>query len=96
MSDDEEEEEDAHRDIDPSLYENFFHVVVGEDNIYIEDPLYVNESGWTALHTCCMSLATVNAGVRLIEETIRLGGNLEQKTTAGPGTFNKGWTALHM
>lgn len=78
------------------VYEKFFSVTVGDDKIYLEDPLYVNESGWTALHTCCMSFMTVPAGLALIDETIRLGGSLDGKTTAGPGTFNKGWTPLQM
>jgi len=43
-----------------------------------------------------MSFATVGAGIALIEETIRLGGDINAKTIVGPGNFNKDWTALHM
>ena len=94
-SEDDDDDEDAPPP-NPADYEHFFKVVVNGDTVYIEDPLFVNESGWTALHTCCMSLSTVKAGVDLIEEMIRLGGSLETRTKFGPGTFNKGWTALQM
>lgn len=93
---DDDDENDTPDVADPAVYEKFFHVKVGEDNIYIEDPLYVNESGWMALHSCCMSLSTVEAGLKLIDEIVGQGGNLNQKTLAGPGSFNKGWTPLHM
>jgi len=43
-----------------------------------------------------MSITTVQAGIALIEETLRQGGSFEIKTKAGPGTFNKDWTALQM
>ena len=76
--------------------EKIFHVVVGSDKIYIEDPLIVNPSGWTPLHACCMSFLTVPAGIKIIDETVRRGGYLDVKTEVGPGTFNKGWTPLHM
>ena len=73
-----------------------FCVDVGSDKIYIEDPLVVNESGWTPLHACCMSFLTVPAGLKLIEEITRRGGYLDIPTKIGPGTFNKGWTPLQM
>jgi hypothetical protein len=63
---------------------------------YIEDPLAVNEAGWTPLHACCMSITTVQAGYAIIEQILRQGGSFEAKTKAGPGTFNKDWTALQM
>ncbi len=94
-SDDEEDE----LDYEPpprSQYEHFFKVLVGADEIYIENPLSENECGWTPLHACCMSLSTVQAAFALIDETSRLGGNFETKTISGPGTFNRGWTPLHM
>ncbi len=94
-SDDEDNDEDAPPP-HPEEYEHFFKVVVNGDEVYIEEPLCANESGWTALHTCCMSLSTVKAGLELIAETLRLGGNFETKTILGPGTFNKGWTPLQM
>jgi hypothetical protein len=92
------EDEDAGDEAqpDPADYEHLFKVVVNGDNIYLEQPLQENEAGWTPLHSCCMSLATVNAGLALIEETVRRGGSFEVKTGHGPGTFNKGWTALQM
>ena len=93
---DDEEETNTDYVPDPSEYEHFFKVKVGDDTIYIEDPLMENAAGWTALHTCCMSLQTVNAGLLLIEEMLRRGGHLDTKTVAGPGTFNRGWTALQM
>lgn len=93
---DDDEEDEEYREADPADYAHFFHVKVGDDTIYIEDPLAENEAGWTALHTCCMSLQTVNAGLLLIEEMVRRGGHFNSKTKTGPGTFNKGWTALQM
>lgn len=73
-----------------------FKVNVGDDIIYIENPIAANQSGWTPLHACCMSFLTVPAGLALIDETVRLHGSLDGKTVAGPGNFNKGWTPLHM
>lgn len=81
---------------DPLDYEHFFSVQLGEDTIYLEDPLTVNEAGWNALHTCCMSFLTVPAGLKIIDEMVRQNGSLDKKTLYGPGSFNKGWTALHM
>lgn len=96
-SDDEgDEEEQFEFTADPNIYERFFKVTVNGDDIYIENPIAENDSGWTPLHTCCMSISTASAGLALIEETIRLGGNFETKTKVGPGTFNKGWTPLQM
>jgi len=98
-SDEENEEdtaEEATLEPDLSVYGHFFKVSVGEDDIYLEDPLHENDAGWTPLHACCMSLSTVEAGLAIIEETIRRGGSLDVKTKFGPGTFNKGWTALQM
>jgi hypothetical protein len=94
--DDEDDDDDDDAPPNPSDYEHFFKVVVNGDDIYLEDPLMVNDSGWTALHTCCMSLSTVQAGLDLIDETVRLGGNFETKTIFGPGTFNRDWTPLLM
>lgn len=99
---DEENEEDSTaaaaelNEPDPAVYGRFFKVSVGEDDIYLEDPLHENDAGWTPLHACCMSLTTVEAGLSIIEETIRRGGSLDVRTKFGPGTFNKGWTALQM
>jgi hypothetical protein len=91
-----DEEDDNYVEPDPSRYQHFFKVRVNGDDIYLEDPLEVNEAGWTPLHTCCMSLGTVQAGLDLIEETKRLGGTFETRTLNGPGNFNKGWTPLQM
>mmetsp|Transcript_37694 Transcript_37694/g.27782 ORF Transcript_37694/g.27782 Transcript_37694/m.27782 type:complete len:652 (+) Transcript_37694:152-2107(+) len=93
---DDEEDDNEEAEPDPSEYAHFFKVTVNGDEIYLENPTEANEAGWTPLHTCCMSLATVSAGIALIDETIRRGGDLEVKTIYGPGTFNKGWTALQM
>lgn len=87
-----EEEDEA----DPNVYSQFFRIDVGNDIIYLEDPAYLNDSGWNALHTCCMSFSTVEAGLKLIEELVRIGEELDHKTINGPGSFNSQWTALHM
>lgn len=92
----EEEEEDENYEPNPADYAHFFHVRAGGDTVYIEDPLQENEAGWTPLHACCMSLQTVEAGMELIEEMARRGGHFDTKTVSGPGTFNRGWTALQM
>ncbi len=95
-SDEDENDNDYNNYVNPSQYEHFFNVVVGEDTVYLENPLFVNECGWQALHTCCMSFLTVNAGIALIDETVKQGGSLDLKTFVGPGTFNKGWSPLQM
>ena len=92
MIEDTVEEDEA----DPNVYGQFFQVEVGNDIIYLEDPAYLNDSGWNALHTCCMSFSTAKAGLKLIEEYVRIGENLDHKTINGPGGFNSQWTALHM
>lgn len=94
--DSDSDDEDDQNIPDESGYSHFFSVVIGEDRIYLEDPLLVNEGGWTALHTCCMSFICVPAGISLIDEIVRLRGNLNAKTIHGPGTFNSEWTYLHM
>lgn len=93
MGDDSDDDDDEKN---PADYEHFFHVKVGDDTVYIEDPLGENDLQWTPLHTCCMSFVTVQAGLALIEEYERSGASLETATLAGPGTFNSRWTALHM
>ena len=88
---------DVHRrDETGEDYKDFFYVDVGADKIYLEDPCFVNESGWTALHSCCMSFSTVAAATKLIDEFVRRGQSLDDKTEHGPGSFNRQWTALHM
>ena len=93
---DDDDDDESELPPDPAQYENMFNVQVGEDVIYIEKPIEPNPAGWTPLHSCCMSFLTVPAGHKLIDEMIRRGASLDMKTNAGPGTFNKGWTALHM
>lgn len=93
---DEDSDEEDSRPKDPSEYEHLFHVQVGNDTVYLEDPVGSNECSWTPLHTCCMSFVTKDAGLALIDEYERLGASLETSTMAGPGTFNSQWTALHM
>jgi hypothetical protein len=92
----EEETSSSQAPIDPAEYEHFFNVPVGDDIVYIENPTDANEAGWTPLHACCMSLQTVQAGFKLIDEIVKCGGNIDKKTISGPGTFNKGWTPLQM
>lgn len=94
--DNSQEDEEMKQPIDKAQYEHLFHVTVGEDTIYIEEPLCVNEAGWTPLHTCCMSIQTIPPAMKLIDENVRRGGNLDIKTKHGPGTFNAGWTCLHI
>eukprot|EP00595_Chromulina_sp_UTEXLB2642_P001275 CAMPEP_0196766534 /NCGR_PEP_ID=MMETSP1095-20130614/26012_1 /TAXON_ID=96789 ORGANISM="Chromulina nebulosa, Strain UTEXLB2642" /NCGR_SAMPLE_ID=MMETSP1095 /ASSEMBLY_ACC=CAM_ASM_000446 /LENGTH=568 /DNA_ID=CAMNT_0042129021 /DNA_START=61 /DNA_END=1764 /DNA_ORIENTATION=+ len=99
QNDDDDEDDDDYDDSeppDPSHYAHFFHVKVGDDIIYIEDPIIENEAGWTPLHSCCMSFNTIPAGLALIDETLRLNGDLNIKTKSGPGSFNSGWTPLQM
>ena len=93
---DEDSEDEGAGEKDPAEYGELFHVTVGPDTVYLEDPTGANECNWTPLHTCCMSFVTVPAGLALIQEHCRLGVTLETATHAGPGTFNSGWTALHM
>lgn len=94
--DSDDEDEDDYQEPPLSAYQHFFKVIVGGDSIYIENPLAANEAGWTPLHACCMSFLTKDAGIALIDEIIAKGGSLDIPTIAGPGTFNKGWTPLHM
>lgn len=93
--DSDEEEEEAEQPAEEN-YKDLFHVTVGGDVIYFDDVNEVNDAGWTALHTCCMSYQTVEAGIALIKEMSRLNGNLDEKTITGPGAFNAGWSPLHM
>jgi hypothetical protein len=97
-SDEEDEAEDVDNfnNADPTVYECFFSVKVGEDMIYLEDPMEVNDAGWTPLHACCMSFSTAPAAAALIEYIVQHRGNLDVKTINGPGSFNSGWTSLHM
>jgi hypothetical protein len=81
---------------DPASYFHLFNVLVGDDRIYLEDPLEINDAGWTPLHTCCLSFICVPAGLLLVDETVERGGNIDEKTIDGPGTFNSEWTAFHM
>jgi len=94
--DDDDEDEAGDSNIDPSLYEGLFSVRVGDDTIYLEDPMEVNDAGWTPLHACCMSFSTAMAAIQIIEYTVQRRGDLDIKTVAGPGSFNSEWTALHM
>jgi hypothetical protein len=92
-----ESDDEAQEDmLDEAELEAMFSIEVGNDKIYLEDPLAENAANWTPLHSCCMSFLTVPAGIKIIDETVRRGGYLDVKTIIGPGTFNKGWTPLHM
>lgn len=94
--DSDNEDDDNYQVPDISEYGHFFKVIVGQDIIYIENPLIINEAGWSPLHSCCMSFLTKEAGILLIDEIIRLGGSIDVKTVTGPGSFNRGWSPLHM
>ena len=94
--DSDDEDETLQEKPDESTFSHLFNVLVGEDIIYLENPIEINEAGWTPLHTCCMSFLTVPAGLVLIDEVMRRGANIDTKTVAGPGTFNSEWTCLHM
>lgn len=94
VTNDQEEEADVLPKSDDYL--DFFHFNMGEDVIYIEDISFVNDGGWTALHTCCMSNVTVDVAHEIIDEMARKNCSFDAKTISGPGTFNAGWTALHM
>ena len=93
---DESDGDDSAPTPEPSVYEHLFKVVVNGESVYLEDVAYVNDQGWNALQTCCMSYVTAPAGIAIVAEMVRVGANLEQETILGPGTFNRGWTALHM
>ena len=93
--DDSDVDEDASA-VDEEALKDMFIVEVGSDKIYLEDPVEINQHNWTPLHTCCMSFITAPAGIKLVDETVRQGKSLDTKTDIGPGTFNKGWTPLHM
>jgi hypothetical protein len=94
--DSDDENDDQIENPDESAYSHLFSVLVGEDRIYLENPIEANDAGWTPLHTCCMSFLTVAAGLLLVEETTKRGRSVDSKTIAGPGTFNSEWTAFHM
>ena len=93
---DNEDDEDDYEPPSPIEYEHMFSVEVSDETIYIEDVCFINEEGWTALHSCCMSFVTVPAALKIIDEVRRMGGSIDVKTTSGPGSFNKGWTPLQM
>jgi Ankyrin repeat len=48
-----------------------------------------NKDGWTALHTCCHSNTTAHAGLEILKEFIRRGGDIDVKTKRGPGSYNR-------
>lgn len=83
-------------DLNPEVYSKFFQIKSGEDLIYIEDVLKPNQSGWLPLHSCCMSFITISAALSIIEYTVEHDGDLNVKTLYGPGSFNSGYTPLHM
>ena len=77
-------DDDDHDDqLNIEVLDNMFYVEVGNDKIYLETPLEPNDAGWTPLHACCMSFLTVQAGTKLIEETVKRGGYLDTKTNIG-------------
>ena len=96
LMDDGEDEDGEEMVKDPSEYSNLFTVKVGNDTVYLENVNEINDGGWIPLHACCMSYQTVDAGKLIIDEMVRLNGNLDVKTITGPGAFNSEWTPLHM
>ena len=93
---DDSDMDEEENQIDEEALAEMFLVEVGSDKIYLENAVEINQHNWTPLHTCCMSFLTAPAGAKLVDETVRQGKSLDIKTDIGPGTFNKGWTALHM
>ncbi|CAM9511676.1 unnamed protein product [Ectocarpus sp. 13 AM-2016] len=85
--------------LDPEL-EDKFTVVVDGEVIVLDDVTQQarqqNEDGWTPLHACCHSATTAAIGLRILEEVVAMGGDLNLRTTSGPGNFNSGFTPLHM
>ncbi|CAM9101157.1 unnamed protein product, partial [Scytosiphon promiscuus] len=83
--------------IGPEL-EDKFTVVVDGEVIVVDDVTQQARSpqGWTPLHACCHSATTAAVGLRILKEVVALGGDLNLKTKRGPGSFNSGFTPLHM
>ncbi|KAJ1451224.1 ankyrin repeat-containing domain protein [Pelagophyceae sp. CCMP2097] len=81
---------------EPFDYFTHFNVMVAGERIVIDDVARQNGDGWTALHACCHSHASVGAALALVEELQRIGATLELRTKRGPGAYNARWTALHM
>ncbi|CAM9328183.1 unnamed protein product [Chrysoparadoxa australica] len=73
-------------------------VTIGEEvlQLRLDTITLPNNDGWTPLHACCHSNTTTKAGLAVLEEYIRQGGDLNAKTIRGPGSFNRGWTCVHM
>ena len=84
--------DDDPQEADSEIFSKFFSVKVGSDTVYLEDPTFVNDAGWTALHTCCMSFSTASAGAALVDEFIRRDFTLDTRTKHGPGSFNRDCT----
>jgi hypothetical protein len=80
---DDDEEEENENAFSESELEKIFCVQVGNDKIYLEDPQAVNASGWTPLHTCCMSFMTIPAGLKIIDYIAEHGNQFETKTVIG-------------
>ena len=83
---------------EPFDYEDprYLVVVANDERVVLEGVGDANADGWTALHACCHSPQTASAGLAVVEAMRRSGRGFEQRTLRGPGTGNKGWTALHM
>ena len=77
-------------------YGSRFNVLVSGERVVLDDVAGENGDGWTPLHACCHSQATVAAALAIVAELKRTGASLEGKTRRGPGAYNAGWTALHM
>ncbi|CAM9706309.1 unnamed protein product [Chrysoparadoxa australica] len=71
-------------------------VEIRGEALRIVDVLGANQSGWTPLHSCCHDKQSQAAGLVILEEYVRRDGDLNAKTRVGPGTFNKGWSPLHI
>ena len=66
-----------------------------ELNMVLTDEMFIGARLYTG--PCkCHSPQTASAGLAVVEAMRRSGRGFEQRTLRGPGTGNKGWTALHM
>jgi hypothetical protein len=82
-----EQEDENENQFSESELEKIFSVQVGNDKIYLEDPQEVNASGWTPLHTCCMSFLTIPAGLKIIDYIAEHGNQFDTKTVIGKPLF---------
>lgn len=73
-----------------------FTVYVEEQPVELYTVNYANDAGWTPLHACCHSDETTGAAKAIIKELLETKGDLNLKTSRGPGRENFGWTPLQI